>query len=75
MKTRKEQKDELLEFIKFNFENLNEYLKGLNKVGVKEQLHLFGIDIQYYCNLNINELRSILNMCLKEYKDNGIVDE
>jgi hypothetical protein len=67
MKTRGDAQAELYEFIQFNFETRKEYLTGLNLIGVKEQLSLFGIDIQYYCELNIDSLRSILDTALNVY--------
>jgi hypothetical protein len=67
MKTRGDNQADLCEFIQFNFETRKEYLMGLNLVGVKEQLSLFGIDIQYYCELNIDSLRSILDTALNVY--------
>jgi len=56
---------ELEEFIKENFNSIENFIDGLNKVGVKEHLALFGIIIHTSCYLNIKDLRKILLIALQ----------
>ena len=59
---------EIMEFVKYNFDCIEDYTKGLNKVGMKEHLRLFGIDINSTCKLESENIRTILNIVLKDWE-------
>lgn len=62
---RNDKQRELFEYIKFNYDSIDTYLKSLNLIGIREQLSLFGIDTNHNCKLNIEDLRKILKILLE----------
>jgi hypothetical protein len=60
-------REDLMGFIKTNFDCIEDYVYGLNKVGVKETLPIFGVEITHSSSLDVATLHIVLLEVLKFY--------